>query len=49
MSYETFLHLYQGPLGQIVYQAGSFLASKEGVLVGKYATFEEAMATLERR
>jgi len=43
----TIYHLYQGPLGQVVRQGTSFLASKDGIPVGEYSTLEQAMVTLE--
>jgi hypothetical protein len=38
--------LYQGPLGLIVCQKASFFASQNGIPIGTYDTFEEAMAAL---
>ena len=48
MSYVQGTHLvYQGPLGLIVCQQGSFLVSRDGFPVGTYSTLEEAKAALE--
>jgi hypothetical protein len=38
--------LYQGPLGVMVCRKASFFASKNGLPIGTYDTFEEAMAPL---
>jgi hypothetical protein len=39
--------LYQGPLGVMVCRKASFFASKNGLPIGTYDTFEEAMAALK--
>jgi hypothetical protein len=38
--------VYEGPLGQIVCQKPSYLATKDGFPIGTYNTFEEAMEIL---
>jgi hypothetical protein len=38
--------VYEGPLGQIVSQQPSYLATKDGFPIGTYNTFEEAMEIL---
>jgi hypothetical protein len=38
--------VYKGPLGQIVCQNPSFLATKDGFPIGTHNTFEEAMEIL---
>jgi len=42
MSYYAYL----GPLGEVVRHRASFLASKDGFLIGTYDTFGEAMESL---
>jgi hypothetical protein len=37
---------YQGPLGKVVHNGRYFFASKDGLLLGTYNTFEEAMESL---
>jgi hypothetical protein len=37
---------YQGPFGKIVHNGRYFFASKDGLLLGTYNTFEEAMESL---
>jgi hypothetical protein len=39
-------HIYRGPLGKIVHDGRYFFASKDGLLLGTYNTFEEAMESL---
>ena len=43
MSYYAYL----GPLGEVVRDGLSFLASKDGFPIGTYGTLQEAMASLE--
>jgi hypothetical protein len=38
--------VYQGPLGLVVYEDASFLASKDGFPIGTCNTLEEAMEKL---
>jgi len=40
---KTTFYMYQGPLGQVVRRGGCFFASKDGLAVGTYDTFDEAM------
>jgi len=42
----TSYYAYQGPLGEVVCDEVSFLASKDGFPVGTYKTYEEAMESL---
>jgi hypothetical protein len=42
---KTTFYMYQGPLGQVVRRGGCFFASKDGLAVGTYNTFEEAMGS----
>ena len=42
MSYYAYL----GPLGEVVRHRASFVASKDGFLIGTYDTFGEAMESL---
>ena len=42
MSYYAYL----GPLGEVVRHGASFIASKDGFLIGTYNTFGEAMESL---
>ena len=42
MSYYAYL----GPLGEVVSQGASFIASKDGFLIGAYNTLAEAMESL---
>ena len=37
---------YQGPLGKILHSGRYFFASKDGLLLGTYNTFEEALESL---
>jgi len=39
-------YAYHGPLGEVVCDEVSFLASKDGFPVGTYKTYEEAMESL---
>ena len=41
--------VYQGPLGQILCEGASFFASKDGVLLGTYKTYDEAIEKLARK
>ena len=43
MSYYAYL----GPLGEVVRHGASFIASKDGFLIGTYNTFGGAMESLE--
>ncbi len=43
MSYYAYL----GPLGEVVRDGLSFVASKDGFPIGTYGTLQEAMASLE--
>ena len=40
-------YVYLGPLGEVVRHGASFIASKDGFLVGEYNTFREALESLE--
>ena len=42
MSYYAYL----GPLGEVVRHGASFIASRDGFLIGTYKTFGEAMESL---
>lgn len=37
---------YQGPLGNVVQKGRYFFASKEGILIGSYKTFDQAIKSL---
>jgi hypothetical protein len=39
-------YTYQGPLGEVVRDGRTFFARKDGFLIARYNTFEEAMASL---
>ena len=39
-------YLYLGPLGEVVRHGASFIASKDGFLIGTYNTFGEAIESL---
>ena len=39
-------YVYLGPLGEVVHHGASFIASKDGFLIGTYNTFGEAMEAL---
>jgi hypothetical protein len=39
-------YVYLGPLGEVVRHGASFIASKDGFLIGEYDTFGEAMESL---
>ena len=39
-------YLYLGPLGEVVRDEASFIASKDGFLIGTYDRFGEAMEAL---